>query len=196
MTQSNSRFSVNMLITALAVFALLFSACEGPEGPTGPAGPQGEQGPQGPEGPEGTANVIYSDWIQFDESNWSESYSLFGQTRREYPVQVSDLSQDILDQGTVAVYVRFAGTPEKINSLPVITPISGFDNQVLDFELELESIVMAFFNVVDEDSDPDTIGSQNEFRYVIIPGGTSANKAVTPDMSDYQAVVEYYGIAP
>ena len=80
-------------------FSLAGISCEGPEGPTGHQGPQGETGAQGPEGPqgeEGTANVIYSDWTEFDSSNWTDAHSEFGQTRREYPIEVPEIDEEIL----------------------------------------------------------------------------------------------------
>lgn len=188
-----------IFLISIVTSLFVFTACEGPEGPTGPAGPQGpqgEQGPEGPQGPAGTANVIYSDWTSFDEDNWSAAFSSFGQTKREYPVDEPEVTQDIIDQGTVAVYVRFGGTPDRISILPVIEPISSFDDQVLDFDLALETIIITFHNLLDNSVDPGTINPATEFRYIIIPGGTAANKAASPDINNYYEVMKYYGITP
>lgn len=177
--------------------ALIISiGCEGPTGDTGPAGaqgPQGEVGPQGPQGPEGTANVIYSDWIAFNNAEWDEPTSLGGQTRREYPVSVSQLNEDILMMGTVAVYVRFDTVADRVFPLPLILPLTSGSEQQLDFELELNTIVITLHDIEDNSVDPGTFGSVGQYRYIIIPGGTAAKQAL-PDFSNYHETMEFYGI--
>jgi hypothetical protein len=180
---------------ASLLFVVLAVGCEGPEGPPGQQGEQGEQGEQGIQGPPGTANVIYSDWTEFDLANWSDSYTFFGQMRRDYPVTVSQIDEDIIDMGTVMVYVRFSGATEKVFALPAILPLGPGDN-VLEFYLEVGSIVLSMHNVPDSSLDPGTFGTGNHFRYIIIPGGVSATKATMPDLNDYYAVMAYYGIDP
>jgi hypothetical protein len=176
------------------------TACEGPEGPEGDPGPQGEQGepgPQGPQGEEGTANVIYSDWITFSSEEWSEPHSFFGQTRRDYEVDVDEMSEEIIYEGTVMVYVRFSPIPDKIMPLPLIGPITtGSEDQSLGFELSPGSLNMFIHNLISRDEDPGVITDGNEFRYIIIPGGTQAAKSHPLDYDDYDAVVRYYGIDP
>lgn len=172
--------------------------CEGPEGPTGPAGPQGpqgEQGSQGPEGPPGTANVIYSDWIAFSNANWEAPTTLGGQLRREYPVSVSQLNDEILMMGTVAVYVRFDTVEDRIFPLPLTLPLTSGSEQLLDFELELNTIIITLHDIEDNSVDPGTFGEVGQYRYIIIPGGTAAKQAL-PDLTDYNAVVKFYGIRP
>lgn len=187
-----------LLIALSSLTFLIIASCEGPEGPTGPAGPQGaqgEQGPQGPEGPAGTANVIYSEWIAFNNADWDEPTTLGGQTRREYPISVSQLNEDILMMGTVAVYVRFDTVEDRVFPLPLVLPLTSGSEQQLDFELELNTIVITFHDIEDNSVDPGTFGEVGQYRYIIIPGGTAA-KANLPDFSNYDAVVEFYGIDP
>jgi len=181
---------------------LITASCEpdeqiGPQGPQGEQGPQGAQGPEGPQGPEGTANVIYSEWTSFDLNNWSESFSYFGQIRRTYTINVESIDADIIASGSVLVYVRFAGTFSSIQPLPVIGPITKTsEDQFLNYIIETGKIVLGFHNLTNRDQDPGRIGSGNQYRYIIIPGGTPDLKSNALDFNDYQSVVKYFGVEP
>lgn len=174
----------------------------GPQGEAGPKGDQGDPGPQGETGPKGdqgekgdpgTANVIYSSWTSFVAANWSASFNFFGQTRRNYVVDETAITSDILNQGTVAVYVRFGGTSGTIQPLPFEQAIVQSKAQYLGFNLQLSKIIMFMYNK-DDVLDPGTIGSGNSYRYVIIPGGTPTGRMASVDISDYEAVKSYYNI--
>lgn len=182
-------------IIVVALSMLVSVGCEGPEGPQGETGPQGEQGLQGPQGPEGTANVIYSDWIAFNESDWSGPTSLGGETRREYPVSVTQLTEDILMMGMVAVYVRFDTELGRIFPLPLNLPLTTSREQHLDFELVLNTIIITFHDVDDNSVDPGTFGPVGQYRYILIPGETQA-KMVLPDLSNYYETMVFYNIQP
>lgn len=199
-------------VLAVSIAFMIVAGCEGPEGPTGPIGPQGElgpqgtagtQGPQGEQGPpgedgeDGNANVIYSEWITFDETNWNEPNTIGGQTRREYPISESQITDVILASGTIAVYARFDVAPitNRVFPLPLILPLTSGNEQQLAFELELGTIIITLHDIEDHTIEPVTFGSIGEYRYVIVPGGTPA-KAKLPDFNDYQAVMNYYGINP
>lgn len=188
-------------LTILSIALITTIGCEGPTGDTGPAGaqgPQGEVGPQGPQGPAGTANVIYSEWIAFEASNWSDAYSRFGQTRRDYPITETQITAEILSMGTVAVYVRIPVNPtieDQVFFLPWIYGLTKGIAQRLAFELSPETINIYFHDVVDQSVDPGSFGSGVEYRYVIIPGGTAA-KQVFPDFTNYHDTMNFYGIKP
>lgn len=187
-----------LIITSLSLVAAI--GCEGSEGPTGPAGeqgPQGQQGPEGPQGPEGTANVIYSEWISFNESNWDAPDTLGGQVRREYPVDVPQITSDILSQGVVAVYAKFdvAEIQNRVFSLPSLLSLTSGAEQHLGFELEDSSLIITFHDVEDNSTAPTVFGDIGQFRYVIVPGGTPA-KQNFPDFSNYDEVVSFYNINP
>lgn len=191
------------LLIVLSSLSLIFLMnCEGPEGPTGPEGPQGPQGEQGPEGEQGppgedgedgNANVIYSNWIEFNSENWSDATTLGGQVRREYPVAETQLSEEILMTGVVAVYVRFNSVADRVFSLPVNLHITSSREQQLNFELEPGTIIITFHEVEDNSVDPGTFGSVAQFRYVIIPGSTLA-KQKFPDFTDYYETMDFYGL--
>jgi hypothetical protein len=112
--------------------------------------------------------VIFSDWIPFDASVWSAPFSFFGQNRRNYSIEDTTITDDIINSGTVAVYVKFSGTANNIQPLPVIQSIIQVKNQFLGHFLQPGKIVL-FFHNMDDELDPGTIGSGNNYRYVIIP---------------------------
>ena len=174
---------------------------KGPRGETGPRGEQGArglQGPQGPQGDPGTANVIYSEWVDFNLNTWSASFTFFGQTRREYHIDVPEITAAILSSGTVMVYIRLQGTSGSIQPLPLIGPIlSSTKDQILNFRLQTGKIVLEFHNsVTDRDQDPGRFGTGNQYRYVIIPGGIPAGKKNYFDLKDYFSVTKYFDITP
>jgi len=207
---SYSLLMVYLLMTTL-IFAL---GCEGPTGPTGPTGtegPQGQQGAQGPtgqtgpEGPQGSpgedgnANVIYSEWLEMAEENWSDAFNFFSQIRREYFIEEPAIDEEILNRGTVNVFLRFPNIldDDVVFSLPTILHITKPESQYLGVDLETGFINLVYHDL-DGGSDPGIIPSDlAEIRYIIIPGGVAA-KALTnyPDSNDYYAVIEYYGIDP
>ena len=168
---------------------------QGPKGDTGDQGRQGPKGDRGDEGDPGTANVIYSEWTTFDLDNWTASLTFFGQTRREYPIDVTEIDSEIINKGTVMVYARFPGTITRTQPLPIIGPILSNDrDQVLNFHIRLGLIHIEFYNLIERDEDPGRFGSGNQYRYVIIPGGTPTGRIATPDLSDYEAVKRFYNI--
>lgn len=181
-------------------FSLAGISCEGPEGPTGHQGPQGETGAQGPEGPqgeEGTANVIYSDWTEFDSSNWTDAHSEFGQTRREYPIEVPEIDEEILAIGTVQLYVRIPSVlGDTVFPLPWIYGLTKGNAQVMGFELDPGMIIINFHDLVDDSDDPGTFGDVVEYRYVVIPGGMATAKMKSVDLNDYQAIMNHFHIKP
>ncbi|TVQ03045.1 MAG: hypothetical protein EA359_10515 [Balneolaceae bacterium] len=201
---SYSFIIVYLLITSL-IIAL---GCEGPTGPEGPQGQQGVQGttgeagpegPQGPPGVDGNANVIYSEWLELDEENWSDSFNFFSQIRREYDIEEPAINEEILNRGTVNVFIRFPNLldDDVVFSLPTILNITKTESQYLGVDLETGFINLVFHDL-DGGSDPGIIPSDLvEIRYIIIPGGVAA-KALSkyPDLNDYSAVIEYYGIDP
>lgn len=98
--------------------------------------------------------------------------------------------------GTVAVYTHIPGKlsiAENVYHLPWIYNLTKGLAQVLGFELSPGKINIYFHDLVDQSIDPGSFGTQVEYRYVIIPGGTPA-KANVPDLNDYHAVMEFYGI--
>jgi hypothetical protein len=164
----------------------------GSQGPTGPQGPSGPQGEQGPKGDPGTANVIYSEWVPFDESQWSANTLFLTQVRKIYSIDETRITPQIINQGTVMVYVKFDFFPDMVQPLPISQPISQTKNQRLIHYLQTNKIVIAISN--EDNTSPNPIGADASFRYVIIPGGTPSGRMVPVNVRDYKAVKAYYNI--
>lgn len=141
-----TRFASVLLI----VFALAILGCEGPEGPRGPAG---------------TANVIYSEW--YSPETWALEPK-FGVQERTYTMTTASLTQDIIDNGAVLVYMRFVGLNPEINQLPVT--LADVNYSFL-FRAQAGSIEVAYWLTTSPTTAPVIIPSENLVRYVLIPGG-------------------------
>ncbi len=181
-----------MFVLSLCIGLVMVIGCEGPEGPQGPAGPEGPQGPQGDQGPqgeEGTANVIYSDWTDFDDSNWSSLQNDFGIDYRGYPVSVPELDSAMAATGVVKVYVSFVCCTD-IDPLPVVID----NDSKVRFQYEEEEIQIRYQLFPDASGDPGTFGSGNRYRYVLIPGGQSASKTKNYEKMSYEELQQRFNI--
>jgi hypothetical protein len=122
---------------------------------------------------ESLPEIYYSPWTNFDTNNWSNSLTFFGQTRRDYQIQVPQIDAAILAGGTVMVYIRLGGSSTRIQPLPILGPVTTTArDQILNFRLQSGLIVIEFHTLTDRTIDPGTFGSGNQYRYVIIPGNT------------------------
>ena len=177
--------------------AAMVTACEGPTGPPGPEGAQGEQGEQGTQGEPGvpgSVNVFYSAWTPFQPADWVE-VTRFGQVVQQLPIAEDLVTQEILDEGVVLVYVRFGGAPNP-RPLPFIGYVTTTSvPQMLWFELAAGSIIINFQNLTNNNN-PGTFGTSNSYRYVIIPGGTPVSGDAVGDVSSlsYDEVRRRFGI--
>lgn len=192
MTYAHLRYLCLILAAATMV-----TACEGPTGPAGPPGEQGEQGEQGTQGEPGepgSVNVFYSAWTPFEVNDWVQATS-FGQIVQRLQITEGLVTQDILDQGVVLVYVRFGGSPNP-RPLPFTGYITtGSTPQMLWFDIEVGSITITFQNLTNNDN-PGTFGGSNSYRYVIIPGGTPISGNLVGELSalSYDEVLRRFGI--
>lgn len=186
-----------LLISAIAV--MLVTSCkdgaEGPQGSEGPQGVQGAQGEKGDKGDPGVANVIYSEWTGFVTTNW-ELVTEFGRQTRIYEIAEPAITEDIMNTGVVLVYLKFGGAPS-----PRPLPYTGFvtttaKDQHLWFRLATSAIAIVFHNLGDN-LDPGSIGTSNQYRFVIIPGGVPVNGRISAgnelDLS-YQELCRRYQI--
>lgn len=180
----------------------------GPQGPQGDQGPQGIQGPQGSQGIQGpqgspgiqgpkgdlgapgTANVIYSEWTNFQSGGWSALTNFFNQKRRNYQITEPRINADILDRGDVRVYVKFSGSSISVQALPIRQSITQNKDQHLGYTLQTNNIIVFLYN--EDGTDPGTFGAGNQYRYLIIPGGTPGGRTAPVDYNDYDAVKAYY----
>lgn len=152
---------------ALWLLLSLMPAILGCTGDTGPAGPKG------PAGPAGSANVIYSEWIS--PASWTLGLS-FGVHERTYTMTAPLLTEDIIGQGVVLVYIKFVGWSPAISQLPV-TIFSSPQTYCFYFRAEPGSIKAIYYYQSSPATDPISIDAANQVRYVLIPGGVLAASA-------------------
>ena len=186
----------------LALFLLqaLFLGCEGPEGPSGPQGPQGQQGIQGsigPAGPAGTANVLYTPWIGVTAKQLSETYWDPNEIMTSFFLQGNELTKiltpDLLNRGVVLVFNRYTTEKTRIFPLPQTFMVTGggFLFQNFDVEVGKVNIYIQFSQTVDPKK---MFTKDEEYRIVLIPGGTGLRLPADLDLKDYKSVKKAYNL--
>lgn len=182
---------------ALAVVLTSCSAEDGEDGAIGPQGPQGVAGTDGVDGVDGNANVIYSEWADFETAGWEALSSDFGVDVRNYPVVANDLTQEILDSGLVLVYLRFVGFGNTILSTPFTANIIGTGLETIYHNDAVAQITIKYINS-DGVGDPGTFdGAGNSYRYVLVPGGQLASKGFSKqdfEKMSYYEVMDHFGL--
>ncbi|WP_165933397.1 collagen-like protein [Arundinibacter roseus] len=175
-----------LLGSLVAILFACMSACEGPQGPVGPAGDPGSQGPageQGPTGATGTANVIYSPWAR--AGSWTAT-DLYGVNRFYVDISAPRLSQEVLDRGAILVYVKLTTENNQVRQLPV-TVYAQFTEELLDFSLVVNRIRVWSTPI----KPPIAPSPNNEFRYVLIPGGLAGR--INYEKLSYEEAKEMFG---
>lgn len=153
----------------------------GPQGPQGPAGPRGATGATGAQGPAGTANVIYSGWISFQQAE--RDTLIDGTNLKVNHLPAARLTQAIIDNGAIQVYMRFGTT---VLTLPY-TSRAGSRTSTVSFVPRPGRLLITRFT--HDNATPRLGFGSVQFRYVLIPGGVSANAALQNiNMHDYDAV--------
>ena len=183
-TLSVANLSRVLLVLLLSLFMI---ACQkgdaGPAGATGATGATGAAGPAGAtgaQGPAGTANVIYSEW--FDPSTYVKD-TVFGTWGFYYNKATTDITEQIVDSGTVITFGKLDGyvtsiwPTDQVAMLPItITYMDGSSPNIDtwsalitpgNLKIELTSSLNAYGG----------ISNAHKFRYVIIPGGTASTVA-------------------
>ncbi|HMH23128.1 MAG TPA: hypothetical protein VK563_15195 [Puia sp.] len=158
-------------VLTIIVASLLIVSCK-----------KGDTGPAGVAGPAGTANVIYSAW--FTPATYTKE-TIFGTYGFKYDKAITEITQKILDSGTVITFGKLNGynpiiwPTDQIAQMPIsLTYLSGTDANIDtwsallslgNLEIRLVSSLNAYSN----------ISNAHQFRYVIIPGGTKSTVALT-----------------
>lgn len=162
---------------------MIFVACKkGDAGPKGDTGAQGAPGPQGSAGPAGSANVIYSEWT--DTTTWNadtvHNGAIIDTIGYFANISAAKLDLDMLNKGEIKVYVN-AGT----STDPLVFPLP-YNNGALFIDVAFSLNTISLYSNGDLTDIP--------FRYILIPGGTSARTAKAIDWNDYNAVKAYLGL--
>jgi len=150
-------------------------------------GPKTDSGWGTPLNLKGTANVMYSAW--FEAGSWTESSS----DHYYFDEAAASVTQEIIDQGTVLAYAKLDGDGSNVRPLPATTINT---NKIL-WGYHITGVGNIRFTATTVDGSSLSPLSTNEYRYVIIPGGTSvsskAKKEKLKDMS-YEEVKKRFGI--
>lgn len=180
----------------LFTITLIIASCsKGPAGETGAAGSQGPAGPTGStgsQGAQGTANVIYSPWLNVtfqgsDDSGWVAQ------------IPAPKLVDSILNKGDIKVYFNWGSDSAK-SQIILPLPISDafITGGTINAYFATQLIIIA--STLDESSFTYSGNHYNQFRYIIIPGGTTSTPASVNGKSnninwnDYNQVKKFLGL--
>ncbi|GAB2796600.1 hypothetical protein GCM10027275_47430 [Rhabdobacter roseus] len=183
----------NLLASCLVLASLVIgiAACEGPAGPAGPAGTPGPTGPQGPAGSQGatgTANVIYSSWRAASTlGTWTRT-TLNGKEKFYLDMSAAPLSQQIMDQGVVMVYLKHPTENNQIRQLPV-SIVAQFTEELVDYSLASVGSIRLWSTPM---NGPVVPTSNYQFRYVLIPGAQAGR--LNYEKLTYQEVKELFNL--
>jgi hypothetical protein len=177
-----TRFLLPLVMAALVIGS--FSACEGPEGPAGAKGDSGADGAPGSKGDPGTVNVIYSPWKA--AGTWTKT-TVNGLEKYYIDIPAPGVSESVVNQGHVQVYVRLQTDQQNVYGLPY-TNKSTFTEELLTSSFKLGTVRVWSYAVV-----PPVVPSPtNEFRYIIIPGGQAGR--VNTEALSYDQVKALYNL--
>ena len=159
-------------------------ACSPEDGKDGINGVDGSEGPQGETG---TANVIYSDWIASGFPN-----SINGNFD-QWEMYAPELTQEIHDTGVILVYAR-------VGNLIYSIPRSFFSTVQEEWGYRLLGINDTLIAIRVHSIDGSNIGTpflNEDFRYIIIPGGTpttSSRSAIDYTTMSYDEITAHFNI--
>ncbi|MGD1840285.1 MAG: hypothetical protein ACFB0B_05225 [Thermonemataceae bacterium] len=172
----------------LCLLVSLFACSDGDDGEVGP---QGEQGEQGSEGPAGTANVIYSDWIESELGDDTQS------PRDGF--DIGELSSDEYNIETDLLLVYGRRLTFGVNGIYPLPHLDITGDHFYSFLYNTMGNVLTV-EVSTTDSTPVDGGFFDEFRYVIIPGGVPAGgdnaRGLQPDYQNmsYEEIATLFNI--
>lgn len=98
------------------------------------------------------------------------------------------LTQDILNNGLIMVYMRFGGTAY---ALPYTSDAGGKPNEI-NFRSRVGKIFITRFAF--DDSGSINLGGSLQYRYILIPGGIQAAFQAGLDLGDHEEVARYFNI--
>ena len=150
----------------------------GPQGPGGPQGAAGAQGVQGSQGPTGTANVKYSAW--FTANPWIKD-TVFDIWEFNYNMAATDITQQVLDSGTVLTFGKLAGyntliwPTGQVAQMPITVSYKFSSGGITynDTWSALATVGNLRIRFIDDQNYYGSIATSHQFRYIIIPGGVS-----------------------
>ena len=143
----------------------------------------------------GTTNVISSGWIEYDEDNWEPLRREFLVDFRDYPIEVPEITQSIVDHGVVLVYTRFVVTETETYILPFTENVNSAEGEIVHFRFSLNNLTIKMRRVGGV-GDPGIFGDIGivEYRYIIIPSNSTLKTRNDYSKMTYEEVVEYLNL--
>jgi hypothetical protein len=193
-----------IIITILSVSAILLTGCKGDDGPMGPAGPRGEQGIQGEKGTQGekgaqgaqgipggsgTTNVHSVQYV-VAPADWTGDKNGYWAT-----LIVKEITSGIYDSGAVLVYQLNEDDPENkyFNMLPY-TWVNDSSVEYMDFNVYVGKIEISIKWVDGGKNSSEAPAGDYIFKIVIIEGTQLSVLKNEVNVSNYKAVVKYFGL--
>jgi len=180
--------AINLLSTftifLLTTIALL--ACSAEDGVDGLNGKDGEVGLTGPAGPMGNANVVYSTWKSFQSSQ--RDTLIDGTKLRVNHLIEPKLTQNIIDTGSIQVFMRFQST---VWPLP-ITSDAGSATMANTVSY-IPSPSKLFITRYTHDNSASIGFGSVQWRYIFIPGNALAKGKDVSKLS-YEELCKMYNI--
>jgi len=146
---------------------------------------------KGDTGPAGTANVIYSPWMKTNPWTASATSTGSGKSTFYFDITAPQVTQAIVDSGTVLVYAKFVSDPDGAGIaklLPSVYYNLGGASTQYRFQY---GVFLNKVRVICDIIPAGTVSTDNDVRYIIIPGGVPVSGRM--DMS-YEAVCARYNI--
>ena len=171
--------------------ASFFLACSAEDGEMGPKGPQGEVGLPGPQGEPGSANVIFSEWLTVEGSDWLPRPPATTNVHMA-TLNAPEITQGYIDTAVILLYGR-----KNYRGDNNVVPLPWSDGTLLHYSVGLITPGKIEFWLQYTDNRLFANNSVNlDFRYVIIPGGvsTSGKAPQTPiNKMTYKEVRDFFG---
>jgi hypothetical protein len=189
------RMTLQILVTFLVAIAISFSSCskEGPVGPQGEQGPQGAQGAQGSQGDPGTANVIYSNWLNVSfDADTVHNGAVIDTIGFYSTIEAAGLDNSILTSGEIKVFLNLGTADDAyVVPLPYFSPYNGITIEPSFYVGNID-----IYSNIDAGTAQDQSGNIfQQYRYILIPGGTAARKSGSQvDWNDYASVKKYLNL--
>lgn len=164
------------------LFAMFMISC-GKDGATGPAGPAGDSS---------STTVIYSDWldVRYKPDTIHTSGGAIDTIGFYATIDAPKLTVDMLSTADVKAYINTNNASDPvIYSLPYNAK-SGIYINVTAYTQTIQLYSNADLSTV---LGNDGVKYQ-QYRYMILPGNTSARSATQVNWSDYAAVKAYLGL--
>ena len=144
---------------------------------------KGDTGPAGGKGPVGSANVIYSAW--FTPAAYIKD-TVFGIYGFNYDKATTDITQSIVDSGTVITFGKLDGyttviwPTQQVSALPIAITYMAGSSPNIDTWSALVTAGNLRIRLVSSLNQYGSISTAHQFRYIVIPGGVKSTASLKP----------------